>query len=335
MKLAISFSGEGRGHTSRIGALAKELQKKHELYFWCPYTVQQFFKSMHPNAKIRTVPYIQLVKKNHRIQVYTTFKKNFSFIFRSQKHVEEIARKLLELDIDLVIADYEPFLPKAAKKAGIPVVLFNHQGVINRFPSLRIDAIVARIANMVMMPKADHTIISSFYGGDVGPLIRQEVKSVEIRKDDFILVYMKESWKDKILPLLRHSDVKFRCFPDEKQDFVEALAGCKGVIAPAGHQLISECIVLKKPILAIPEALQYEQYLNAKMVGETGWGIRCDPNTMGECLEEFIELLHRFPLKPASKNVKFILQDDTPNAVKKIEDVMDRLVKNAICKTSE
>jgi uncharacterized protein (TIGR00661 family) len=59
-------------------------------------------------------------------------------------------------------------------------------------------------------------------------------------------------------------------------EFVHDLARCACVVSTAGHQLISEACFLGKPMLAIPEPGQYEQYINAFYLEKVGGGRRCD-----------------------------------------------------------
>jgi uncharacterized protein (TIGR00661 family) len=52
------------------------------------------------------------------------------------------------------------------------------------------------------------------------------------------------------------------------------LAAARGVIASAGFSLISECLYLRKRMLLLPVAGQYEQAINAQRVEQLGLGIR-------------------------------------------------------------
>ena len=94
------------------------------------------------------------------------------------------------------------------------------------------------------------------------------------QKKDFFLVYEKTPFFRKTLKehLSKIEQINFKFFPDRHQDFIKALASCRGIIAPAGHQLICEACYLKKPLLVIPEKGQHEQHLNARMLELSGRG---------------------------------------------------------------
>ena len=159
-------------------------------------------------------------------------------------------------------------------------------------------------------------LISSFYQVDIGPILRDEIKNAAVKNEDFILVYLKNSLGEQLKPILSKIDnVKFRCFPDNEKDFISSLISCKGVIASAGHQLISECLHLKKPALVFPEVAQYEQELNANMLVKTGWGMIGDIKMAEKSILEFSKNLNNFPFKDSDNNYNFILHDDLENAI--------------------
>lgn len=329
MNMGVSFSGEGWGHAARIGALCKELEKRHTLFFWCPETVMPFFKTIHSHSHVSSIPLLRLVKKDHRVQRVRTALANIKPLFFSKKKIHALARELQNRKIDVVIADYEPFLAKAARKAGIPVILLNHQGVL-RSAGYGLHALGARLANWFMMPQHDELIVSSFYEGDVGPILREEVKNAKVTRGEAVVVYLKESVRDQLLSVLKKfPHEKFEFFPNKTKDFIETLASCKAVVAPAGHQLTSECLALGKPLLAIPEYGQYEQILNAHMLEKSGRGTSCWLHEVEEKLPLFLSSTNKFPAEVKDKGVKFVLKDDTGNAVERIERFLKDLTKKS------
>ena len=63
----------------------------------------------------------------------------------------------------------------------------------------------------------------------------------------------------------------------------------RGVIASAGFSLISECMYLKKKMLLLPLAGQYEQIINAHYVQKLGLGIsagKLDEPVLARFLDE-------------------------------------------------
>ena len=67
------------------------------------------------------------------------------------------------------------------------------------------------------------------------------------------------------------------------------LDAARGVIASAGFSLISECLYLKKRMLVLPVAGQYEQVINAHYVQKLGlgvWAKELSEGAIGEFLEQ-------------------------------------------------
>jgi uncharacterized protein (TIGR00661 family) len=73
------------------------------------------------------------------------------------------------------------------------------------------------------------------------------------------------------------------------EGFLADLASARGVIASAGFSLISECMYLKKKMLLLPVAGQYEQIINAHYVQKLGLGIsagKLDEPVLARFLDE-------------------------------------------------
>ena len=112
---------------------------------------------------------------------------------------------------------------------------------------------------------------------------------------DFLLAYVRPTISDIVLRALAdidrtvhvygaaHSELRRRLERDGRfrfrplsAEFVQDLARCDRLIGSAGHQLICEARYFQKPVLAIPEPGQYEQYINAWFVQHYGLGIQCN-----------------------------------------------------------
>jgi hypothetical protein len=50
------------------------------------------------------------------------------------------------------------------------------------------------------------------------------------------------------------------------------LASSSALISTAGNQLVGEALFLGKPVLAFPEARNFEQYINAHFLAQSGAG---------------------------------------------------------------
>ena len=60
--------------------------------------------------------------------------------------------------------------------------------------------------------------------------------------------------------------------PFSNEGFIDDLGRARGVIASAGHSLMSEAVYLHKPMLAVPLAGQFEQAMNARYLDRMQYG---------------------------------------------------------------
>lgn len=211
----------------------------------------------------------------------------------------------------------------------------------------------------MIFPKASKRLITSFFNFEIlssysnekivvlPPAIRDEIISLKHRKlpeDNSIVVYAtanvnkKDGYGDwyKILESL-NSETRYHMFlpkshklPDNignvsfyhhgDKRFEELLGRCRGVIATAGHNLMSEAMYLEKPVYALP-LNTYEQQISAKVIGDNRFGVSETSLTVDK-LMLFLSNINKY--KENIKNDKIILNKNVdPNfAIKEIEAVL-------------
>jgi len=316
VRIAMSCSGEGWGHLSRMFALAEELRSEYEMTFWVPSPLIELVRRRFPGHQVQEVPFLELVKEGHTISYRRTLSKNTPLLLNSYALGQQLAKRLEGERIEALISDFEPFTVHGARRAGIPSLNINHPSIVQRFPENSFHSITASIVSQYMAPAvADTTIICSFYQGDVGPILRSELRDARPSTEDFILVYTKKDSRAQVLTALEpYGHERFELFPHPEKDFSSALLRCKAIVAPAGHQTISEAICLGKPILAIPQGAQYEQILNAQMLEASGRGFAGSMANLSHDIERFIADLQQIPYARTGR-IPFILHDDTERAV--------------------
>lgn len=274
--IIVSCSGEGLGHVARLGALVHELVQVASVYVVAPKTVHSFIKQYWPPIEdIYEIPLFGLVKRGHQIDHLSTVVSNLgAWACFLVKHLRVLCRYIRRTQAVCIITDFDPVMSVVGKLTGVVTIAFNHQGILKQFPVRSYDALSARVAYHVMVPFFHYEITSSFYQGDVGPLLRPEIVSMVAEKQSHIVAYCKPEFRDIFnqLPEWFPGEV-FYFFPDEKRNYLETLRTCKAVISSAGHQFLSEVIFLKKPVLVLPQESQYEQTLNAQMVNKIGVGM--------------------------------------------------------------
>ena len=296
MVIAIAINGEGRGHLARCTALAEGLAASAEIHFFAAVHQHEELRALFPAAGIHPIPCLHFVQRGFRLDYTKTALANAAKLLNAGRTRRELANRLAALRVDAVISDFEPFVSRAARKRGLPVLQLNHPGIITRFASPRPSAFVSRLVASWMMGAATRTLICSFYNGDIGPMLRRELRDEVPVNGTHIAAYKKALYAGVLVPLLDDLSIKghsFRVFPNPATSWAQALATSKAVVAPAGHQSISEALALGKPVLAIPVEGQFEQELNAQKLRESGCGDWCSPAELPRVLPGFLEGLDK------------------------------------------
>ena len=292
MRIAYSCAGEGFGHAARMVALYPELSARHDLDLFVPETVERFVRSRIVGARLRAIPCFELRKDNNRILYGRTAISALRAVSRFPAEVRSLARLLRKRKVDVVLSDFEPYLPWAARLAGVPVIQMNHPGIVGRFLNSDPRSWVAVLVALMVQGPWDRRILVSFYRGDVGPVLRAALLRRPLRNEGFLAVNLKEDARRRLLPILdAMPDLRYRLYPAPGADFDEGLASCSAVITTAGHQTISEALSLGKPVLALPQDGQFEQMLNARMLERTRRGAWCRIRDFASALPRFLERL--------------------------------------------
>jgi uncharacterized protein (TIGR00661 family) len=219
-----------------------------------------------------------------------------------------LSRRFREEGISLLITDFEHYTPRAALRAGIPIIAFSHSLFI-RFLKLdpselpqgvRASYRIAKNTVRYLYPLGHTNIVNTFYPfphqetkgvAFLGPILQRELIAAKdfVEEGDFVLVYPKPPNEDLFLKFVKeipHLDfifyvrepwrfretrnIRFKEF--SREGFLHDLAQCRFALSTAGHQLPCEALFLKKPMLVVPEGGQFEQFYNGRMLEEMGLG---------------------------------------------------------------
>ena len=320
MRIVFACTGEGFGHVARTVALTSVIKHRYEVEIFCPRRLHDFVREHVPDVPLHRIPYFAFAKRNDRIHYVRTVKRNLSLIVNFRRKIHQTMRLLRRIAPDAVVSDYDPFSSYAARFLGIPVLQINHPSVVLRQPSLQPHALVSKAGARFLMAVYDRLLVCSFYRGEVGPIIRRELLEAEVSRGDYFVLYLKPSYRRIVSRKLRRMNIRnVQIFPDPEKDFVKALAGCRACISSAGHQFMTEAMVLGKPLFVIPQKGQFEQQLNARMLKRSGRGTWSPMRHVERNLRKFMEELDSYPKPPALIAPRFIIKDDTAKTVRRIE----------------
>ena len=334
MKLLYALSGEGRGHASRALALADVLRRRgHEVGFLGGGVSQGILEENGEN--VLPIPSLTHVVKNNKFQVFPTLFKNIPMILDAKAVIQQGVNHIEAFKPDLIINDFESVSWRSAQKIGVPVISLSNQLILSegKYPlPLKYywaNWVAGWGIRRISPPNPVHKIITAFSNLPlknsesatlIPPLIRPNLLDLKTTKEDFILVYHNQPLgEERFLYFLRTFDIPFKVYgfnPKHPEDFpnlqfkqtdttsfTQDFAACKAVICTAGFSLLSEAVYFGKPVMAIPNFGQFEQWLNAWLIHQNGFGkgVLKYPLQRKD-LQDFITSIETYDHKPLKKN---------------------------------
>ena len=305
-----SLAGEGRGHATRVQAVVESLRAAgdHRIVLLAPHDAYALLTARYgrtPGVVVRRIPGLIFHYRGHRIDPVATAAAFARYLRNLPALIDEIDGIVRRERPDLAIADFEPALPRAAVRCGLPLVSLDHQhlfGVsdLSFLPGpLRRHAWMIRAAARWYCPAPDRTLVCSFRfpaarrgheNGDrvvrLGPLLRPAVRDAVPVTGDHLLVYLRPNTADTVLPVLRRcgrearvygvgpkaDDGNLRFRPIDEATFTEDMRTCWAYVGGAGNQTLSETLTLGKPALVLPERNHHEQRINGHLLRNGGGG---------------------------------------------------------------
>ena len=298
--LVYALCGDGRGHSSRALAVADALrQRGHRVAFACDAPAADRLSAR--GETVYQVPGLRQVLRGNRVRMWETGRANLPLTWRSPDVIGGAAEWLEEVGAEAVISDHEPFVARAARRLGVPVVALSHQHVLtDTLPRVPLGEAPSWLATSlgiaVLAPRRPAAVVvPSFFfprlrpGSRavlVPPILRDDVLAARPSDSGRVLVYVNEG--EGMGPLLDALagvpadvyglDPALAAPPGvclrapSRAGFLADLAAAHAVVATAGFTLLSEALHLGKPVLALPNRGFFEQTVNALALGDLGRG---------------------------------------------------------------
>ncbi len=127
---------------------------------------------------------------------------------------------------------------------------------------------------------------------------------------------------------VREGNLLYR--PIGEKGFIDDLASCRGVIASAGFTLMGEAVYLRKPMLAVPLARQFEQLLNARYLDLLGYGAWAPSLDDPRVIADFVKALPRYEQALAGYS-----QDGNRALLAELDETLDRAAAGLIEEAEE
>ena len=318
MRFLFLIQGEGRGHLTQAISFAGLLQAEgHELIGVVVgksprRSLPEFFvKKIGIDVTSVDSPNFATDGLEKKILLGKTIYTNLFKLPTFWKSLQHIHRVIKERQPDVILNFYEPlgglyslfFRPKAAFWTIGHQYLEVHPDFIFP-PGRKLEKFLFRMHTRLTAFGAKERLALSFLPKEdisglrvVPPLLRKEVKELQVSEGDFYLAYMvNPGYSEEILSFATlHPEVKIRAFWDKKgaqevehplpnvsfhkvndQGFLEAMAACKGLLCTAGFESVCEAMYLGKPVMMVPVAGQYEQACNALDGESSGAGKKAE-----------------------------------------------------------
>ena len=304
-RIIFSLSGEGRGHATRVRTIVEQLRGEHQITVLAPGDAGAFLAPLYDQSEVRVreIPGLRFCyHETGRLDFLGTALGAARYLRRLPRLIARIEELLTRETFDLAITDFEPALPRAARRCRVPVLSVSHQHFLLTYDlrclprDLRRHAAYMRWIVRAYYTGQAHTVVSSSYFPplrpgcrnvtQVGVLLRPELRQAVPVRGDYLVAYLRRFAPPQALAALagcrhpvrvyglgeRPSAGRLTFHAVSEAGFLEDLVGCAGLVATAGNQLVGEALFLGKPCFVMPEAGNFEQYINAHFLGQTGAG---------------------------------------------------------------
>lgn len=283
MKIFYAVQATGNGHISRAMELMPHLQKYG--------TVDVFLSGS--NASLPAD--LPVRYRNDGVSLHYTANGALDIVKTARKidllNIYKTVRQLPLEQYDLIINDFESITSLACRSQKKASVHFGHQASFasphTPRPERRSTPGEFILKNFA---KGSTTVGLHFEAYDdfiLPPVIKTGIWNAEAQQENYVTVYLPSFSDATLLKYLEQMpDQVFQIFSKEqknsvsinncqlipvgKESFNKSLINCRGIITNAGFETPAEAIYLKKKILAIPIAGQYEQACNAAALKRSG-----------------------------------------------------------------
>lgn len=305
MKILYGVVGEGMGHAMRSRVVLEYLLKQgHEVEIMVSGRAEQFLAKRFKG--VNRIHGLHIIYEENEVKLGSTV---WSNVLKGAAGLPQNIAAYFELIKDfspeLVIADFESWTYLYGKTHRLPVISIDNMQIINRcthtpevLEGLRGDFEVTRAFIKGKLPFCDHYLITTFFYPPVRkerttlvpPILRPEILSANVRPGEHLLVYQTGEGYTTLLDTLARSGLECRIYgmrrniteeqtegnlrfmPFSEPQFIDDMASARGVIAGGGFTTMGEAVYMRKPMLSVPIAHQFEQEMNARYLERMGYG---------------------------------------------------------------
>jgi uncharacterized protein (TIGR00661 family) len=320
MKILYGVVGEGMGHAMRSRVILEHLVREHDVEIMASGRATDFLRKRF--AGVNGIHGLHMIYEENRVRLgHTLWSNILAGATGIPNNIIAYFQLVDRFKPDVVISDFESWTYLYGKNKRLPVLSIDNMQIINR-TTLPDDVIEGHRAELAVtkafikskLPFCDEYFITTFFRPPIRkertrlfpPILRPEILAANRRPGEHLLVYTTGEGNEGLAKTLAATGLECRIYgmrrdlkseaiegklryrPFSEAGFIDDLASSRAVIAGGGFTLMGEAVYLKKPMLAVPLARQFEQVLNARYLQHEGFG-RCaetleDPATIHDFL---------------------------------------------------
>ncbi len=300
-----SVMGEGRGHAARARAMIEHLRDRHRIVLFTSHDALAFLSQQYakdPDIAIHEIPGLKFHYSGDQLDNGKTLREGLAFWAMASHYARQLDEHFDREKPDLLVCDFEPLAPRAARHHGVPVLSLDHQHFMSTYDLSSLPTRLQRWAGSMSWSiwafdiGEKKTVVSAFYKPplrtgqedvvQVGPLLRPALCERTPEVGPHLLSYLRRATPPGVVDLLAEQPLPVKLYGLGQQEprgsvtfckineatFLDDLASCDAVIAAAGNQLLGEALHFGKPFFALPEYNHHEQCINACFLEQLGGG---------------------------------------------------------------
>lgn len=322
MRILYGVVGEGMGHAVRSKVILDRLVQHHDVQVMVSNRAYEFLKARYQG--VNRIWGLTMAYEDNEVQKRLTALENVAGALSGlPENVAAWFDLVRRFDPEVVISDFESWTYLFGKAYGLPVIDVDNMQIINRCehePALiegyAKEFALSKAIVKSKLPFCAHYVVSTFFRPPlrkerttlVPPILREEILQARarVRRGEHLLVYQTSDVNQALPELLQQTGLECRVYglrrglteevvegnlryrPFSEDGFIEDLATARGVVAGGGFTLMGEAVYLRKPMLTVPIAGQFEQILNGLYLEKLGYGVHA-PALTGQVLRDFID----------------------------------------------
>ncbi len=325
MRILYGVTGEGMGHAMRSRVVLDELAKQHEIQVVVSGRAADYLAQRSSEVlSVKKIWGYTLAYQDNQLKKWRTVVQNVKGALTGlPQNIRAYLEVTDKFEPQVVITDFETWSYLFGLRHELPIISIDNMQIINR--CVHAPELLAgcesdyRLTNAVVkakIPDAFHYHITTFFYPPTRkpnttlhpPILRPEILAARAEPGKHLLVYQTSTSNQALPEILRRSGRECRIYglrrdlgsevvegnlryrPFSETGFIDDLRTAAGVVASAGFTLMGEAVYLRRPMLAVPVAGQFEQVLNARYLQRLGFGLAADEITRAR-LGQFIEAL--------------------------------------------